>query len=619
MSEFVTKDIYQLPVAETVPVATRLAMQQGADSPMQGVEIKRLFAHAIATDAIFDTEADAQLELDYDEDDTALVVADPDPLKSGWYRKVGARNAGNWVQFERLSYALQSLVQAAKDEADRAAAAAELATKVPSSIKPRLINVYDLRRASGATVTPIFGDQDIDLDAALNNSYELTAHGVLFKLGLLRIPVQVGAKAITIFYRTPNDQTGTRMLLSGGQTSGNGTLVSDADVAKPGPVVTPTESHFVSSYGFDMLPVLHNEATGAGAYSLALGGWTVYQRNLDQTYNTEFGVGGIYNGSNLDQRCTEIEVAGAAIWNDYPTDDDKADALLMFRKQALEAGTIIHHDDAPMKVEVNLFNGDSTSLGQSDLAALSVADQIAIMRHSSISAVGPTAAAPYQDFDVFEMGYNQRISDNAGTPATKFGPAYGIALAHRKVALERGQLYLMLLGQGGSYTAPVGGLISDAITWHPDANKSHGLLYVAMKQAQYLLQRLLEHGMAPREMKLSTMTGLNDGVNEANAPSVAVYAGYEQARYDAWKAIFPGMPVRQRMIRPHIHDPLTDPIAMANVRGGQNSMANANPLVDHIDIDPLVAADGTGLNADKAHYNGSVSIECGRLLYEGQS
>lgn len=133
MSEdFETRSIDQLEEATAASANAVVAIQEPGGQA-QKIKVERLFRQVVAAGAVFEEEADAQsgAGLDFDEHTIGLVYGDPDPDKSGWYRKVGASGEGNWSQFEALAANILPVVE---DARDTAVAAAETVSGTVSSL-----------------------------------------------------------------------------------------------------------------------------------------------------------------------------------------------------------------------------------------------------------------------------------------------------------------------------------------------------------------------------------------------------------------------------------------------------------------------------------------------------
>lgn len=102
MTDFETRYIEQLPEVTAVsPDALTVVQEEGG--PAHKIAIRQLLGRLIATDDVYETEDDINDDLDWPANTISLVYADPDPVRSGWYRKVGASGAGGWVLFQTLS------------------------------------------------------------------------------------------------------------------------------------------------------------------------------------------------------------------------------------------------------------------------------------------------------------------------------------------------------------------------------------------------------------------------------------------------------------------------------------------------------------------------------------
>lgn len=103
----------QVPVVSAVS-ADGFVFVQAPGGPIQKVPYSSFLVKLIAADLLKSDEAALQGDLAHAEHVVALVDNDPDPLKCGWYRKVGAVDTGNWLQFEQLTKAVFEAVQAAQ-------------------------------------------------------------------------------------------------------------------------------------------------------------------------------------------------------------------------------------------------------------------------------------------------------------------------------------------------------------------------------------------------------------------------------------------------------------------------------------------------------------------------
>ncbi|MBD3728744.1 MAG: hypothetical protein IE933_03480 [Sphingomonadales bacterium] len=84
--------------------------------PLQALPFELLLAKLIKADLVKANEADLQADVAHDEDSVAVVINDPDPLKCGWWRKIGASGAGNWAQFEQFAKSVRTAVETARDQ-----------------------------------------------------------------------------------------------------------------------------------------------------------------------------------------------------------------------------------------------------------------------------------------------------------------------------------------------------------------------------------------------------------------------------------------------------------------------------------------------------------------------
>ncbi len=81
--------------------------------PLMRLPVKQLIGKLIKTELCKADQAALYADLAWAAPSVALVFADADPAKNGWYRKTGASGAGAWVQFEILSVSVKALADAA--------------------------------------------------------------------------------------------------------------------------------------------------------------------------------------------------------------------------------------------------------------------------------------------------------------------------------------------------------------------------------------------------------------------------------------------------------------------------------------------------------------------------
>lgn len=470
----------------------------------------------------------------------------------------------------------------------------------------KLMAFYDFTRAQDNIVPASYGTPDIDLDDAPSNVYEKTANGVLTRGGCIQTGIFTGARSFTYLYRGGEGETGSKFLLSGGASVTSGTLIQE---------VTAAESHSYGGNGADMHPLLYNTGNGLGCYSLNMGGWGVYHREMASAQTTRVGLGGAATITNF--RMAELESGMLFVWNDVLTDDETEAVYRWIRAQVVKRGIYLHVDDCPEKQDLFIVLGDSTADGRSLITGLPTAERTALVRQARIANVTPTAAATYRKFDELEVGFNGQNS----SPTTLMGPAYGIAKTRKGVVSTEGPCNIVMVGYGGSYSAAAGLLsVTDDTTWNAGTNRTTGLLYVAMKQIQYSIQQLLKRGIGFDKIVVGSCLGLNDMTSTTLSPDATTVANRYQAIYDVFKATFPGVNVWWRQIRPHTFDPAQNATAASNTRGGQNITFNlnvSNPYAQHIDIDPIHTG-GTNLEPDLVHPNATASVAYGLLIHDGQ-
>lgn len=123
---FETRTPDQLPrVTAISPDALVTVQEEGG--PVAAMAVKQLLGRLVQTDTAKETRADLLADLDHPESSVALVYADPDPAKNGWYRKTGGVGAGTWTQFEKLSAFAAAEIAAYVAQASDFAEAAQLA------------------------------------------------------------------------------------------------------------------------------------------------------------------------------------------------------------------------------------------------------------------------------------------------------------------------------------------------------------------------------------------------------------------------------------------------------------------------------------------------------------
>lgn len=126
MSDLQTTNPNEVPLLAAVPADFKV-FGHSADGPMQRLPFDLLLAKLIAADLVKASEAVLQADLAHDEHSAALVHSDPDPYKNGWWRKVGANGAGNWVQFETTAQAVRQGISDDRAAAQAARGGAEAA------------------------------------------------------------------------------------------------------------------------------------------------------------------------------------------------------------------------------------------------------------------------------------------------------------------------------------------------------------------------------------------------------------------------------------------------------------------------------------------------------------
>lgn len=241
MSAAATINPDQLPLATEI-AADAFVVIFRPGGPLQKFAHERLIAKLIKTETLKSTLAELAASLAFDANAVALVTADPDPLKNGWYRKLGATGAGSWTQFELLSLAARDAAAAS------AASIAGFVTGTPELPIGRLVEedqdglvsrimqndgsqlIPDLRRGAGAVKVY---DQ---IDAAVANAAAAVAAAAV---GGRSTNTQALINAVRNFGFAPR----AAAVLAAGDvptiTLGAGSAVSSIDGAAPRTAAVP--------------------------------------------------------------------------------------------------------------------------------------------------------------------------------------------------------------------------------------------------------------------------------------------------------------------------------------------------------------------------------------------
>lgn len=99
------------PVTAATDETQALVFQPGG--VLAKMPFSALLARLVRTDLAKGTSGALAADLAHIVDSVALVFDDPDPIKNGWWRKLGASGAGSWVQFDTLSSSAKDLAEAA--------------------------------------------------------------------------------------------------------------------------------------------------------------------------------------------------------------------------------------------------------------------------------------------------------------------------------------------------------------------------------------------------------------------------------------------------------------------------------------------------------------------------
>ena len=147
-----TEQLIDLPSASAVSPQAVIPVQEPG-GPVSGLEVGLLMRGLTATGAIFTTLALLNADLAYAPNTVALVYADPTPLANGWYTKLGASGAGNWVQFETLSLAAATSAATSAAAAIAAAAAAAAQADLATTEAGNATSAASTATAQAATAT----------------------------------------------------------------------------------------------------------------------------------------------------------------------------------------------------------------------------------------------------------------------------------------------------------------------------------------------------------------------------------------------------------------------------------------------------------------------------------
>ena len=455
----------------------------------------------------------------------------------------------------------------------------------------KLVAAYFFDESEAEAVRDVMGGAAIDLTGPTNPNATVTAKGILLQSGLVQTPLLTGVRCQTLLYRVAKDETGSKLLISGGAGSTSG--------AKPD-TLTVGETHLYGGSGFDMHTPYFNSATGASAWELNRGGWGVYHRQDTAARDSVFGFGGEHSSTNF--RVSEMEIGQAFFWSDVLTTDEVSAVFRFVRQRASKLGIYLHRDDCPYREDVFVLLGDSTADGRAPWADLSSGDQGLDYRHTLIAAGDTSNVAA---FDKFELGYNQQIAD-----LNDVGPEIGIAYARRLVGKSVGRCRVLKFGVGGSYAAPSStGVPAAGNSWSPDEAVGSGLIWYALRQWQQSFQDMLREGIGWDSVKVACLLGLNDSTNDLSAPSSAAYQGYLQDILDTVEAQFSGAAVDFMLFRAHDSAPGSGVTALAAVRSGSDAFGAANSNVTVEDTDAI------DLEADNVHYSAAGSKVIGALRH----
>lgn len=256
-----------------------------------------------------------------------------------------------------------------------------------------------------------------------------------------------------------------------------------------------------------------------------------------------------------------------------------------------------HSDVTWRSEEVWLLGGDSTADGRALMSGLSPEHEALDLTSVSIAAnSGQLGTVAFQAFD---LGVNQQ----SYKPQTFVGPEFGLAMD----MAAHGGGRIIKYAVGGSFLAPTS--LGAPVSWNVAESHGSGLLWLALRQWQQSLQDMVASGVGFDAINLAFLIGLNDATNIAYAPSAEIYQGYLQALLDVLEQQFAGVPVNMTIARPHSHDPLSNPTALANVRQGIAQFAAANANVTMIDTDSF------SLEPDNAHQDAVGVVAMGAALY----
>ncbi len=466
---------------------------------------------------------------------------------------------------------------------------------IPQFPADNAISLWLFGEGSGTTVNDEIGSNDINLSTPTTPNYTWTAQGLSLALGLVQTPSITNAREVIILYKTGlNESTG--FIISGGASSGSGVLQENSIAA---------ETVRMASSGYDWHTLYARSDNGTSAYENNRGGWCLMSRLMTTQYTSIFGFGGRH--STTTSRCPNFEIAMAAVYS-QPTTEAQRNQLLAWARHTLkERGIYFHRADPPTRKKVFIILGESNADGRADIVNLTAGQQAAdytgvvdVVTNATVGSVFMTASA------TLDLGVNQQATN----PTIDFGPEIGLALS---ALAADDDTVILKNGVGSTFlSSDVSHSGGAAFNWNPSRFPAGSLFWQgAFRNTIWRgMQTMLNDGVGWGSVRIGMWIGLNDAASTTYAPSVAAYQGYLQDFWDTIKAQMPNGGLHLVLFRAHPSDPSANATALANVRGGSDAFAAANPS----DV-TLVDTDSLGLLGDSVHYNAAATVTMGGQLY----
>lgn len=476
-------------------------------------------------------------------------------------------------------------------------AVAALAPSAGSSPPPLpqtgLISEWRFAEGSGTTVADSVGANPINLTLPTNPNTTWTSRGITSALGLVQTPSIANSRTVCMLYRVGRDEA-AGFMYSGGTASGAG-MIADS--------VSQTYG-FNIGCGGGVSPLIFRALNGTGAYRINRGGWMLAFIDFGSALTSAHGFGGRH--STTTSRCTDFEIAWAAVYSGALTSQNRADIYDHVRGTFAKPRSIyIDWRDCPTDADTIMLIGESNSDGRALISELSAPDQARTITKTriGIKTLGSRVYPPA----VMVVGVNQTTS----VPSGQFGPETPIAWARQDAATTR-QLWIAKSAVGSSFLAASGlGSSTPNFSWNETEVETSGLfnqgnLYNWWDVEQYMLMQ----GVGPKLIGVLYDLGLNDATATTQTVSAVAYQAEMQAFYDALKIQVAQTALPIVVARTHNHDPASNATALGHVRTAQAAFQAANSTVC-----TLIDTDAYTRNADNVHYNAAGIKVLGAAYY----